>query len=157
MQHLKLTVDASDVGAGAVFQQEDNQGIRRPSNQHSIIEKETLVLLLALKHYLNTTVVPVLVYTNHNLIVFINKMKDKNRCLLCWSLTLQVQYPDQPLEMGDTDTLVYDYCLSRLLLAVKIARYRLLTKEISRLIGSYLPIPISHIKGKENIIADALS
>ena len=68
-----------------------------------------------------------------------------------------VQYPDQPLEMGDTDTLVYDYCLSRLLLAVKIARYRLLTKEISRLIGSYLPIPINHIKGKENIIADALS
>ena len=80
------------MGAGAVFQQEDNQGIRRPSNQHSTIEKETLVLLLALKHfnvYLNTTVVPVLVYTNYNLIVFINKMKDKNQCLLCWSLTLQ--------------------------------------------------------------------
>ena len=47
---------------------------------------------LALNHfevYLNPTVMPIVVYTDHNPIVFINKMKDKNSRLLCWSLNLQ--------------------------------------------------------------------
>ena len=123
-KQFKLCVDASDVGAGAVLQQEDDQGIDHPisyyshkfeehQRKYSTIEKETLALVLALKHfdvYLNTTVEPVMVYTDHNPIVFINKMRDKNQRLLRWSLTLQ-QYN----------------------------------------------IQISHIKGKENIIADALS
>ena len=41
--------------------------------------------------YLNITAEPVLVYTDHNPIVFINKMKDncKNQHLLWWSLILQ--------------------------------------------------------------------
>ena len=56
------------------------------------------------------TVEPALVYTDHNLIVFINKKKEKNQRLLQWSLILQ-QYNLQ----------------------------------------------ISHIKGRENVIADALS
>ena len=53
--------------------------------RYSTIEKETLALLLALKHfdvYLNMTAEPVLVYTDHYPIVFINKMKEKNQCLL---------------------------------------------------------------------------
>ena len=78
-----------------------------------MIQKETLALLLDLKHfnvYLNTTAEPVLVYTDHNPIVFINKMKEKNQCLLWWSLIL-LQYS----------------------------------------------IQISHIKGRENVTADALS
>ena len=123
-KQFKLYVDASDVGAGAVLQQEDNQGIDHSvsyfsrkfedtQRRYSMIEKETLALLLALKHfdvYLNMTVEPVLVYTDRNAIVFINKMIEKNQCLLRWSLILQ-QYN----------------------------------------------IQISHIKGKENVIADALS
>ena len=78
-----------------------------------MIAKEILALLLALKHfdvYLNMTAKPVLVYTDHNPIVFINMMKEKNQHLLRWSLILQ-QYNVQ----------------------------------------------VSHIKGRENIIANALS
>ena len=123
-KQFKLVVDASDLGAGAVLQQEDDQGIDHPIcyfsanfNEHqqrySTIEKETLALLLALKQfdvYLNNTVKPVLVYTDHNPLVFIKKMKDKNQRLLRWGLALQE----------------YD-------------------------------LEIYHIKGKDNIIADALS
>ena len=112
------------MGAGAVLQQEDDQDIDHSisffskkfdgsQRRYSTIEKEILALLLALKHfdvYLNTTAEPVLIYTDHNLIVFINKMKEKNQCLLRWSLILQ-QYN----------------------------------------------IQISHIRGSENVIVDALS
>jgi len=60
--------------------------------------------------YLNPTVMPMIVYTDHNPNMLINKMKDKNQRLLRWSLNLQ-QYN----------------------------------------------VDIRHIKGKENIFADALS
>ena len=123
-KQFKLVVDASDLGAGAVLQQEDDQGIDHPIcyfsakfNEHqqrySTIEKETLALLLALKQfdvYLNNTVKLVLVYTDHNPLVFIKKMKGKNQRLLRWGLALQE----------------YD-------------------------------LEIYHIKGKDNVIADALS
>ena len=72
-----------------------------------------LALLLALQHfdvYLNTTVLPVLVYTDHNPLTFVNKLKEKNQRLLRWSLTLQE----------------YD-------------------------------LDIRHVRGKDNVIADALS
>ena len=42
--------------------------------------------MLALSHfdvYLNPTVLPIVVYTDHNPIVLINKMKDKDQQLLC--------------------------------------------------------------------------
>ena len=87
-------MDASDVGAGAVLQQEDDHGIDHSINysrkfedtqrRYHIIKKETLALLLGLKHfdmYLNTAVEPILVYTDHHLIVFVNKMKEKNQHL----------------------------------------------------------------------------
>ena len=54
-------------------------------------EKETLALILALQHfcvYLDTPAVKLLVYTDHNLLVFINCMRDKNQRLLKWSLVL---------------------------------------------------------------------
>ncbi len=58
---FKLYVDASDIGAGAVLQQEDAQGIDHPVcfysrkfNKHqrnySTVEKETLALVLVLQH-----------------------------------------------------------------------------------------------------------
>ena len=122
-KQLKLYVDASDVGAGVVLQQENDQGIDQSisfskkfdgsQRRYSTIDKKTLALLLAFKHfdvYLNMTAELVLIYTDHNPIVFINKMKEKNQCLLWWSLILQ-QYN----------------------------------------------IQISHVKGSENVIADALS
>ena len=66
-KQFKLYVHASDVSAGAVLQQEDDQGrsisyfskkFEDTQRRYSTIEKETLALLLALKHldvYLNMT------------------------------------------------------------------------------------------------------
>ena len=101
-KQFKLYVDVSVAGAGVVLQQEDDQGIgysvsyfskkfEDAQRRYSTIEKETLALLLALKHfdmYLNMTAEPVLVYTDYNPIVFINKMKEKNQRLLRWCLIL---------------------------------------------------------------------
>ena len=117
-------VDASDVGCGAVLLQEDDSEIDHPvsyfsykfnmhQKNYSICEKETLALILALQHfrvYLDTPATEVLVYTDHNPLVFINCMRDKNQRLLRWSLVLQ------------------EYNLK-----------------------------ICHIRGKDNIIGDALS
>ena len=57
-----LAVDASDIGAGSVFLQEDDNGVDHPVcsyskkfNKHqrncSTIEKECLSLILALQHF----------------------------------------------------------------------------------------------------------
>ncbi|TNV71127.1 hypothetical protein FGO68_gene3111 [Halteria grandinella] len=123
-KQFKLFVDASDVGVGAVLMQEGSEQIDHPicyfskkfdkhQRNYSTIEKECLALILALNQfdvYLCTTVVPVLVFTDHNPLTFIGKMKNKNQRILRWSLTLQ------------------EYNLD-----------------------------IKHIKGKDNILADALS
>ena len=60
--------------------------------------------------YLATTMTPIIVYTDHNPLVFLKKMKNKNQRLIRWSLYL---------ETFDLD--------------------------------------IRHIKGKDNVMADALS
>lgn len=59
---------------------------------YSTIEKECLALLLALQHfdvYLNVTVHPILVYTDHNPLTFLHKLSNKNQRLTRWSLLLQ--------------------------------------------------------------------
>jgi len=45
--------------------------------------------MLVLKHFDVYLVKPILVYTDHNPLVFIRKMKDKNQRLLRWCLALQ--------------------------------------------------------------------
>ena len=121
---FKLYCDASDVGIGSVLVQEDSQGIEHPvsfyskkldkcQRNYSTIEKEALSLLLALKHfsvYVESSKFTLQVFTDHNPLTFVHKMKTKNQRLLRWSLTLQ--------------------------------EYN---------------IEISHVKGKDNIVADALS
>jgi hypothetical protein len=121
---FKLAVDASDRGIGSVLIQEDEDGIEHPVcyfskkfNKHqrnySTIEKETLALILSLEHfevYVKNTVLPVQVFTDHNPLVFLQRMKNKNQKIMRWSLTIQ--------------------------------EYNLV---------------INHIKGKDNVIADALS
>ena len=120
---FKLAVDASDVGIGAVLLQ-DNNGIDHPVcyfskkfNKHqknySTIEKECLALILAIqqfKVYLTSSTSPIVVFSDHNPLSFLHKLKNKNQRLLRWSLLLQ---------------------------------------EFN--------LDIRHIKGKDNIIPDALS
>ena len=89
-----LMMDASDLGAGTVLMKCDVKGVEYPICYHSHkfiyikklldnrIEKKTSALVLALQHfdvYQNTTRHPIMVYTDHNLLTFINKMKNHNQ------------------------------------------------------------------------------
>ncbi|XP_072182256.1 uncharacterized protein [Diadema setosum] len=119
-----LMVDASDTGGGGALVQMDDNGVDHPvtymsrkfnkhQRRYSSVEKETLALVMALRHfdvYLNTTKYPVLVYTDHNPLVFLSRMRNKNGRLTRWALVLQ--------------------------------EYNLV---------------IPHVRGKDNVIADALS
>ena len=87
--------------------------INKHQRNYSTIEKECLSLILALQHfevYLASSVAPTVIFSDHNPLTFIHKMKNKNQPLLRWSLMLQEHNLD-----------------------------------------------IRHIKGKDNIIPDALS
>ena len=88
-------MDASDVGAGAVLLQEDQEKIEHPisyfsckfdkhQRNYSTCEKETLALVLALQHfdfYLSTATFPIQVYMDHNPLVLLAKVKNKNQHL----------------------------------------------------------------------------
>ena len=83
-----MAVDASDVDAGSVLLQEDDNGVDHPVfyyskkfNKHqrnySTVEKECLSLILALQHfevYLASSVAPIVIFTDHNPLTFIHKM-----------------------------------------------------------------------------------
>ena len=98
-----LQVDASGAGVGAVLLQETSDGILHPvsyfsaklkphQRAYSTIEKEALSLLLALEKfqvYLDASSQKITVYSDHNPLQFVNKMKTKNQRLLRWSLALQ--------------------------------------------------------------------
>ncbi|KAJ8032010.1 hypothetical protein HOLleu_25409 [Holothuria leucospilota] len=102
-KQFKLAVDASDNGIGAVLLQADEHGVDHPvcyyskkfdkhQKNYSTIAKETLALILGLQHfdvYLGTTSFPITVYTDHNPLTFLSKMKNKNHRLMRWSLFLQ--------------------------------------------------------------------
>ena len=121
---FSLAVDASDAGAGAVLMQADDDGVDRPvsyfskkfsvsQRNYSTVEKETLALILALQHfdvYVGSATRLIVVWTDHNPLTFVARMKNKNQRLMRWSLILQ------------------EYILD-----------------------------IKHIRGKENVVADALS
>ncbi len=119
---FKLHVDASYVGAGAVLLQEDDFAVDRPVcffsrkfNKHqlnySVVEKETLALIWSLQQFeVYVGSGPVVVYTDHNPLTFLNSLWCPNQRLIQWSLSFQ----------------------------------------------SYT-LDIRHIKGKDNIVADALS
>ena len=123
---FKIAVDASDAAAGAVLLQEDKEGIDHPvcyfskkfnksQRNYSTIEKECLALILALEHfevYLSNLPSPILVFSDHNPLVFIHKMKNQNQRLVRWSLMLQ-EYNLEIRHIKGKDNLIAD-CLSRL-------------------------------------------
>ena len=102
-KQFKIAVDASDIGCGAVLLQEDQSGIDRPVsyfsrklNKHqrvySTIEKELLSLVLALQHfevYVTSGSGKIIIYTDHNPLVFLDKFKTKSQRLFRWSLLIQ--------------------------------------------------------------------
>lgn len=123
---FSIAVDASDQACGAVLlQRSDSDDLEHPVayfsrkfNRHqknySTIEKELLALVLALQHfevYVCTGQKPMIVYTDHNPLVFLSKMKNKNRRLLNWSLILQ-EFDLEIKHVKGTDNVIAD-CLSR--------------------------------------------
>ena len=90
-----LIIDSSDVGTSSVLVQEASDGLDHPvsyfSNKflkyqknYSVVEKETLGLVLALEHfdvYLGSTPFKIKVYTDHNPLTFLKTMKNKNQRL----------------------------------------------------------------------------
>ena len=102
-KEFKLAVDASDVDVGGVLLQEDDNGVDHPvcyfskkfnkhQNNYFTVEKECLSLIPALQHfevYLTSSSSPNVVFSYHNPLTFIHKMKNKNQRLLRWSLLLQ--------------------------------------------------------------------
>ena len=122
---FKLYVDASYVGAGSVLMQTDDLGIDKPVSFFSkkfnlcqlnylVIEKEALALILALKHfdvYVGGSSTPVVVYTDHNPLTFLNSLQCPNQRLVRWSLFLQSYCLDIRYVKG-TDKVVAD-ALSR--------------------------------------------
>ena len=121
-----IAVDASDNATGAVLLQKDEQcDVERPvayfskkfdkhQQNYSTIEKELLGIVLALQHfkvYVCSAKKPLVVYTDHNPLVFLNRLKNKNRRLLNWSLMLQ-EYDLQIKHIRGKDNVVAD-CLSR--------------------------------------------
>lgn len=108
---FQLQTDASATGAGAVLLQEDEFGVEHPvsyfskkfsrcQQNYSVIEKEALALLMALQHfevYLGGSMVPIIVYTDHNPLVFLERMSNSNQRLMRWALainefTLNIRY-----------------------------------------------------------------
>ena len=122
---FKLVVDASEVASGSALLQEDEVGVDHPvcyfskkfnksQLNYSTIEKECLALVLAIKHfevYLSSSSLPICVFSDHNPLVFINKMKNSNQRLLRWSLMLQ-EYNIEVRHIRGKDNVIAD-CLSR--------------------------------------------
>ena len=100
---FKLIIDSSDIGTGSVLVQEASDGLDHSvsyfskkflkyQKNYSVVEKETLGLVLALEHfdvYLGSTPFKIKVYTDHNPLTFLKTMKNKNQRLVRWSLALQ--------------------------------------------------------------------
>lgn len=118
---FQLEVDASAVGAGAVLLQASEMDIKKPlcyfskkfsrsQCNYSTIEKEALALLMALKHfkvYLGGSMFPIKVYTDHNPLVFLNRMYNTSQRLMRWSLTLQ-EFNIEIVHKRGTDNVIAD-------------------------------------------------
>ena len=91
-KHFKLIIDSSDVGTGSVLVQEASDGLDHPvsyfskkflryQRNYSVVEKETLGLVLALEHFdvhFSSKPFKIKVYSDHNPLTFLKTMKNKN-------------------------------------------------------------------------------
>ena len=100
----------SDARAGAVLLQDGDDDVKHPVsyfskkfNRHqrvySTIEREALALVMAIKHfevYVGSASAPVVVYTDHNPLVFINQMRNTNQKLMRWEFFFYSPDHDPP-------------------------------------------------------------
>ena len=98
-----LMVDASDIVVCATLMQKDYKGIEHPiayfswkfnksQRNNCTSEKETLALIFALQNFdfcLSAVQHPIVVYTDHNPLTFLNCLRNKNQQLMRWSIILQ--------------------------------------------------------------------
>ena len=91
------------MGAGGVLLQEDESGVdhhvcyfskkfSKCQQNYSTLEKECLALILSIPHfemYISYSSSHVTVYTGHNPLTVLIKMKNTNKRLLRWTLLLQ--------------------------------------------------------------------
>lgn len=100
----KLAVDASNIGAGAVLMQSDENSVDHPvcyfSKKKVLLkkiillgtEKELLPMIMALQVfsvYLPPSGPMITIFTDHHPLKFLDKFKHKNQRLTRWSLFLQ--------------------------------------------------------------------
>ena len=125
---FRLAVDASDYGAGAVLLQLGSDGVEHPVcyfsrkfNRHqrvySTVEKEALALVMAVQYfevYLGSASDYITVYTDHNPLVFIDRMRNSNQRIMRWSLILQ-PYPLHIKYIRGVENIIAD-ALSRALI-----------------------------------------
>ena len=116
-----LQVDASNDAVGAVLLQVGLDNILHPvsyfsrklkthQRSYSVVEKEALALLLALENFEVYVCNPshvVTVYSDHNPLSFVNKMKNKNPRLTRWALALQ-PYNINIAHINGKDNLIAD-------------------------------------------------
>jgi hypothetical protein len=95
-----LYVDSSNVAIGAALMQEDNVGEHKPvayyskklnqaQRNYSTPDKEALALVLAVRAFRIYMSGHVIVYTDHQPLVFMNRMATSNQRLLRWTLEMQ--------------------------------------------------------------------
>lgn len=97
-----IRVDASDAGVGAVLLQEYcevlhptcyfSQKFKSYQKSYATVEKEALGIVMAIENFevfLSGSAYPITVFTDHNPLVFIEKVKFKNARVLRWALALQ--------------------------------------------------------------------
>ncbi|XP_069168027.1 uncharacterized protein [Procambarus clarkii] len=115
-----LYVDASDDGIVAMLAQERSE-VHRPvafyskkfvkyQRAYSTVEKVALALVMALKHfdvYAGGGAITILLFTDHNPLTFLYKMRNSNQRLTRWALLLREYWMDIK-HIGGKDNVVAD-------------------------------------------------
>jgi hypothetical protein len=94
-----IFIDASDLAIGAVLTQCDEEGIYRPvcymsrklsisQRNYSVVEKELLALVLAIRSFSSYLSSETVVFTDHEPLLYMHKLTPRNSKLLRWSLEL---------------------------------------------------------------------
>lgn len=122
---FRITVDSCNTGMGAVISQIGDDSLEHPISfcskkfnphevNYSTIEQELLGLIQALKHfnyYVNGSQFPIEIFTDHNPLVFLSRIKQNQR-ILRWSLFIQA-YNLKITHLSGKDNIVAD-TLSRM-------------------------------------------